>query len=375
MLWDKNNLISYGTNIYEYNTFNIRTKKTSNTHIHEYTLEDTKIIKEQIKDKNNTLNITFEYIYDEQDMLMGLIYNNNVYYYDKDVTGIINGIIDINGNYVVKYTYTAYGEVEKEYSDGSIVSEYNSFQYKGYYYDVETQLFYCNSRYYSPELCRFISPDDVEYLDLESVNGLNLYCYCMNNPIMYADPSGRSAIVAMLIGAGIGLAAGLASQVASDVVSNVWVNGFDFSEWQMSSWQSYVGAGLGGAIGGMFTPLFGAVAVGFITGTASTAITMGLSNATGATNYGFGEIVASSLLMGMVSGLTAGIVDNIKIPKLNAGRNSLNAISKQINTKLINGTINNVSDKTLRKMFTLSFLYSAPFTTFNTAFTILNMKG
>ena len=58
-------------------------------------------------------------------------------------------------------------------------------------YDVETQLFYCNSRYYSPELCRFISPDSIEYLDPKSINGLNLYCYCFNNPIMYADPSGH----------------------------------------------------------------------------------------------------------------------------------------------------------------------------------------
>ena len=56
---------------------------------------------------------------------------------------------------------------------------------------VETQLYYCNSRYYSPELCRFISPDNVSYLDPSCVNGLNLYCYCMNNPIIYADPSGH----------------------------------------------------------------------------------------------------------------------------------------------------------------------------------------
>ena len=52
-------------------------------------------------------------------------------------------------------------------------------------YDVETQLFYCNSRYYSPELCRFISPDSIEYLDTQSINGLNLYAYCMNNPVNY----------------------------------------------------------------------------------------------------------------------------------------------------------------------------------------------
>ena len=46
-------------------------------------------------------------------------------------------------------------------------------------------------RYYSPELCRFIQPDDIEYLDPSSINGLNLYCYCFNNPIMYYDHSGH----------------------------------------------------------------------------------------------------------------------------------------------------------------------------------------
>ena len=45
-------------------------------------------------------------------------------------------------------------------------------------------------RYYSPELCRFIQPDSIEYLDSKSINGLNLYCFCIKNPIMYADPSG-----------------------------------------------------------------------------------------------------------------------------------------------------------------------------------------
>ena len=56
---------------------------------------------------------------------------------------------------------------------------------------VETSLFWLSSRYYLPELCRFISPDDVEYLDPESVNGLNLYCYCFNDPVNYIDPDGH----------------------------------------------------------------------------------------------------------------------------------------------------------------------------------------
>ena len=71
------------------------------------------------------------------------------------------------------------------------------------YYDEETQLYWVSSCYYSSELCRWISPDSIEYLDQKSINGLNLYCYCANNPIMYVDPSGHAFIAALLISMGI----------------------------------------------------------------------------------------------------------------------------------------------------------------------------
>ena len=57
--------------------------------------------------------------------------------------------------------------------------------YKGYYYDEETKLYYCMSRYYSPEFRRFISPDKCNYLEAEEPNGLNLYCYCVNDPVNF----------------------------------------------------------------------------------------------------------------------------------------------------------------------------------------------
>ena len=66
----------------------------------------------------------------------------------------------------------------------------NPIRYRGYYFDVDTGLYYLNARYYSPELRRFISPDDTAYLDPENVDGLNLYVYCCNNPIMYRDNFG-----------------------------------------------------------------------------------------------------------------------------------------------------------------------------------------
>ena len=55
----------------------------------------------------------------------------------------------------------------------------------------ETNLYYLNSRYYDPEVGRFISLDAVDYLAPDSIHGLNLFAYCFNNPIMYADPSGH----------------------------------------------------------------------------------------------------------------------------------------------------------------------------------------
>lgn len=69
---------------------------------------------------------------------------------------------------------------------------------------VETDLFLVSSCYYNPEWGRWISPDDIEYLDPSSINGLNLYCYCMNNPINMYDPSGHFATS---IGIGLSTAA------------------------------------------------------------------------------------------------------------------------------------------------------------------------
>ena len=39
-------------------------------------------------------------------------------------------------------------------------------------------------------LGRFISADSIEYLDPETLGGLNLYAYCGNNPIMQIDETG-----------------------------------------------------------------------------------------------------------------------------------------------------------------------------------------
>ncbi|MDE5868415.1 MAG: hypothetical protein K2H02_05670, partial [Anaeroplasmataceae bacterium] len=61
----------------------------------------------------------------------------------------------------------------------------NPIRYRSYYYDIETKLYYLQTRYYNPEIGAFISPDSTDYLDVETISGLNLYTYCYNNPVMY----------------------------------------------------------------------------------------------------------------------------------------------------------------------------------------------
>ena len=78
----------------------------------------------------------------------------------------------------------------------------NPFRYRGYYYDTETNLYYLKTRYYDPAVGRFISADNVKYLDPDSINGLNLYAYCNNNPVMYVDDTGTRAVLVTVFGQG-----------------------------------------------------------------------------------------------------------------------------------------------------------------------------
>ena len=59
----------------------------------------------------------------------------------------------------------------------------------GEMYDDETGLYYLRARYYDPSVGRFISKDSVEG-SITNPLSLNLYTYCVNNPIIYTDPSG-----------------------------------------------------------------------------------------------------------------------------------------------------------------------------------------
>ena len=68
-----------------------------------------------------------------------------------------------------------------------------------------------SSRYYSPELGRFIQPADVSSLDPQSINGLNLYSYANNNPISFSYSAGCRMVNSINRDMGIGYGNNLGS--------------------------------------------------------------------------------------------------------------------------------------------------------------------
>lgn len=92
-------------------------------------------------------------------------------------------------------------------------------RYRGYYYDVETGLFYVGSRYYDSEVGRWINADDANILMLTQgeLLGANLFAYCYNNPVNFSDSTGMFALplwAKIAIGI-VGIAASVALTVAS----------------------------------------------------------------------------------------------------------------------------------------------------------------
>ena len=127
--------------------------------------------------------------------LKGVVGHDFPFYYVKDAQGNVRKIVDGTGNCVVKYNYNAWGKeavtpVESTWefplelnSDGTVktycvasdIAELNRLTYRGYFYNRELGLYYLINRYYDPETGRFISADDAEYLDFQTLYGSNRY--------------------------------------------------------------------------------------------------------------------------------------------------------------------------------------------------------
>ena len=203
--WQGRRLIDYRGITYTYDHNSIRTSKSANGTTIEYFYDGTTLLAE--KRTNSTATQWIYYIYGV-DGIAGMRVGTQDYLFRKNIQGDVTHIYTKDGQLVAQYRYDAWGNCKVYTADGTLdtnlgsIGNANPFRYRGYYYDSETALYYLNTRYYDPETARFINADDISYLDPETINGLNLYAYCGDNPVIYVDPSGNFPIlIALILGA------------------------------------------------------------------------------------------------------------------------------------------------------------------------------
>ena len=131
------------------------------------------------------------FFYDAQSRPAFVEYNGVKYRYVHNLQSDVVGIVDAAGNFVVEYRYDAWGKsISVNRTLKTTLGELNPFRYRGYVYDEETGLYYLRSRYYNPELHRFISIDSA-LGKCGAIADHNTYAYAKNTPIMLADVGGN----------------------------------------------------------------------------------------------------------------------------------------------------------------------------------------
>ena len=201
--WDKGRQLSaimvrvsgmeYAT--YDYDVNGIRTRKELNESGYIYYTQNGKLMREVGQFDGVTKRQVIDFIYDESGRPFAMNYSTDSgnsftkYYYILNLQGDVVKLVTASGSEVASYAYDAWGNI---LSQSGSMADKNPLRYRGYYYDVETGFYYLQSRYYDPANRRFINADSYASTSQGFV-GTNMFAYCNNNPVIYADLTGAAA--------------------------------------------------------------------------------------------------------------------------------------------------------------------------------------
>ena len=186
---------------YTYDATGQRLTKSNGTLTYYYIYNDMQLM--YMKVKNGSTVVCEMYFQYGQLGLMAIQYISSsltdTYYVVTNAQGDVVALVDGSGAKVVEYTYDAWGKLTNMTgSKVGTVGKYNPIRYRGYVYDTETQLYYLNTRYYNPDMGRFINADSYASTG-QGLTGSNMFAYCGNNPVNYADPTGESFLCLLFL--------------------------------------------------------------------------------------------------------------------------------------------------------------------------------
>ena len=319
---------------FAYNESGLRTEKTVGNTSHRYVYRGSTLVAEITGD------YALYFHHDANGGIVGFTYvSGNTqaeYFYRKNLQGDIIGIVDSTGASVAEYRYDAWGTLLDE--SGTMAS-INPIRYRGYYYDTETGLYYVSSRYYDPEICRWINADDPSNLGANSdFASVNLFAYCGNNPVNRSDNRGEfwHIVVGAIIGAVV--------NVATSYITNT-LAGKEYT-WE----DALVDAAAGAITGGLAASGAGPLAQGIVNGAVS-ASTTAYSTYKETEKINWGAVVVSGVFA-FASSYAPGFTANKQVSnQVEIINSNLHCFTRPSATRTIQTCYNRISDKATTAFF------------------------
>ena len=200
--------LSWGTVDFAYDSDGKRVRKTSGGNITTYYYNGNVLSGLVRRAVGSTgAGTTVQFVYDTQGKPFMLRLNGKTdYFYLYNGLGDVVGLVDSSNQVVVRYQYNSWGKVTStQDTSGVSLATLNPFRYRKYVYDPETGLYCLGSRYYDPEVGRFVNADDTDviFAKPQELGSKNLYAYCDNNPVAREDYAGEFPIPC-IVGAVVG---------------------------------------------------------------------------------------------------------------------------------------------------------------------------
>ena len=264
-----------------------------------------------------------------------------LYYLHRDYLGSIVMLTDENGNIAERRHFDPWGQpIKVEDSAGNTLDKLTLLDrgFTGHEHLQTVGLIHMNGRLYDPALHRFLQPDNYVQ-DPFNTQNFNRYGYCLNNPLLYTDPTGEWFVIDDAIAMLVGGVVNLTINAIQGNVTSFWSG--------LGYFAVGVGAGAASLYGG---PLAGGAVLGLGNNITSQVSQNGWSNislTSAIIDAGIG--MGSAYLGGQISSKFSGVFSKV-----------FNSISSPIlKNVLINGTSNAASGFLLSAG--ISFAYTKDF--------------